>query len=99
MIDRQLNRGADSDTDLAILFPNFQNFSSVPDSSAKNSGRHKGPGACIYYQPCEFNETGRSLGTELSKFVSQVCYELPVQPCHLTLPCLVLFLQSDDRHS
>lgn len=74
MIDRQLNRGAYRDTDLAILSsPNFQNSSSVPDSSAKNSGRHKGPGACIYYQPCEFNETGRSLGTELSKFVSQVC--------------------------
>lgn len=74
MIDRQLNRGAYRDTDLAILSsPNFQNFSSVPDSSAKNSGRHKGPGSCIYYQPCEFNETGRSLGTELSKFISQVC--------------------------
>lgn len=43
MIDRQLNRGTDRDTDLAIFSsPNFQNFSSVSDSSAKNLGRHEG---------------------------------------------------------
>lgn len=62
MIDRQRTEAlTEILTLLHTLSPNFQNSSSTFGTSARTREGHKGPGACIYYQTCEFNEQEEAL--------------------------------------
>lgn len=55
-------------------------------------------GGLIFAQLCEFKGTGGGFCIELSRLISQFCYELLVQPwtSHLTSPSLIFLLQSEN---
>lgn len=58
-------------------------------------------GTCIYSQPYVSNGMERGFGIKLSRFISQLHYELHVRPWagHFTSLCLVLLLQSENNRS